>query len=356
MTNINIFNTYYMVGMVEEIVPPALFFRNRYFPSGPADVFAADKVLVEYRDGDRRLAPFVMPRAGDIPVGRQGYEVWEFSPPSILPSRILTLDDLQQRGFGEALYSNTTQAERARILQLQDLTDLDARISRREEWMCAQTMINNKCDMVHYIDNTTVGETRTICFYDTSTGNPATYIVDDEWDDTGGDFWGDVSAMCDTLADRGLPVSDLVVGSAVANFILNDETAAKRLDNRRMEFGTIAPRIDAPGVAWLGRLNFNGYELDIFSVRESYVDESGRTQAYFPAKSAMVTAPNCGHLMYAAISQIEEDGEFYTFANRRVPKFVVDRDKDIRKLRLGSRPIAAPVQKAPWIYAANVVK
>lgn len=355
--NLDFFDTYYMTGMIMEIVPQTTFFRDRYFRTNPStDIFAADKVLVEYRDGDRRLAPFVVPRAGDIPIGRKGYEVHEFVPPHILPSRLLTLDDLQKRGFGEALYVGSTQAERARALQLQDLIDLDLRITRREEWMAAQTMINNGCTMTAYIDNGTEGQTYDVFYYDTTGSNPSLYTVSDEWDDTNGDFWGDVEAMCALLADRGLPVADLIVGPTVGQYILSDEVAAKRLDNRRMEFGNIAPQITAPGVSWLGRLNFGGFELDIFSVRETYVDDAGAAQRFFPAKSAMVTAPSCGHMMYAQITQIEPDDQYHTFAQQRVPKFVVDRDKDIRKLRLGSRPLAAPLQKTPWIYAANVVK
>lgn len=352
--NIDIFDTYYMAGLVQEIVPEMTFFRNRYFPTGAADIFAADKVLVEYRDGDRRLAPFVVPRAGDILIARGGYEIHEYEPPSILPSRLLTLDDLRRRGFGEALYSGSTQAERARILQLEDMTTLDRRITRREEWMAVQTMINNGCTMTAYIDNDTAGQTYDIFYYDTAGSNPATYTVADEWDATG-DFWGDVAAMCGELADRGLEASDLVVGSAVAAWILSDETIQKKLDVIRMELGSIAPRITTPGVAWLGRLNFEGFELDIFSVRETYVDNAGTTQRYFPTDSAMVTAPNCGHMMYGQITQIEPDDEYHTFALRRVPKFVVDRDKDTRKLRLGARPLAAPIQRSPWIYAAGVV-
>lgn len=355
--NINVFDTYYLAGMVQEIVPQMTFFRDRYFQTNPStDIFAADKVLVEYRDGDRRLAPFVVPRTGDIPIGRKGYEIKEFEPPHILPSRLLTLDDLQKRGFGEALFSGSTQAERARALQLIDLADLDRRITRREEWMAVQTMINNGCTMIAYIDDGTTGEPIDVFFYDTTGSNPAIYTVDDEWDDTTGDFWGDVETMCTLLADRGLPAADLVVGSTVGQYIQSNEVAAKRLDNRRMEYGNIAPKITTPGVAWLGRLNFGGFELDIFSVRETYVDDSGTTQRFFPAKSAMVTAPNCGHMMYAQITQIEPDDQYHTFAMKRIPKFVVDRDKDTRKLRLGSRPLAAPLQKTPWIYAANVVK
>ncbi len=353
--NIDIFDTYYMAGMVQEIVPQMTFFSDRYFPTGPADIFAADKVLIEYREGDRKLAPFVVARAGDIPIARGGYQIEEYEPPHILPSRLLTLDDLTRRGFGEALFSGTTQAERARLLQIRDLTDLDLRITRREEWMAVQTMINNSCTMTAYIDDDTVGKTYDVFYYDTSKSNPAAYTISTKWDATGGDFFGDVSAMCAELADRGLPAADLVVGSDVAQFIRTDEALAKLLDNRRMEFGMLAPKITAPGVSWLGRLNFDGFELDIFAVRETYVDESNVIQRYFPAKSVMVTAPNCGHMMYAQITQIESDEQYHTFALKRVPKFVVDRDKDTRKLRLGARPLAAPVQRAPWIYATNAV-
>ncbi len=354
--NIDFFDTYYLAGVVLEIVPQATFFRDRYFPTNPAvDIFAADKVLVEFMEGDRRLAPFVVPRKGDIPIGRKGYEVHEFEAPYIAPSRFLTLDDLRKRGFGEALFAGSTPAERAAALQLRDLTDLDLRITRREEWLASQTMINNGFAAVAYIDNATEGEAFDIYYYEKGGSNPAIYIPSMQWDN-GGDFWGDVEAMCVDLAERGLPAADLVVGSAVGQFILADETAAKRLDNRRMEFGQIAPKNLTPGVSWLGRLNFGGFDLDIFVVRETYVDESGVSQRFFPTKSAMVTAPNCGHMMYAQVSQIEPDDEFHTFAMKRVPKFVVDRDKDTRKLRLASRPLAAPKQKAPWLYAADVLK
>ena len=47
--------------------------------------------------------------------------------------------------------------------------------------------------------------------------------------------------------------------------------------------------------------------------------------------------------------------EFSTVAAKRVPKFVVDQDRDIRKIRLGTRPLAAPKNYCPYIYAANAV-
>lgn len=353
MPNLDIFSTYYMAGMVQEIVPQARFFRDRYFPTGAEDIFASDKVLVEYQDGDQKLAPFVNERAGDIAIARDGYQVHEFTPPRIAPSRLMTLDDLKKRGFGEAILSTSTPADRARKLQIRDLTDLDARIARREEWMCAQVMVNNGVQCVEYIDDGTNGVTKNIYYYDINGTNPAAYTINDEWDD-GGDFWADVENMCIMLAKRGLPAADLVVGHAVEPVILADTKVQKFLDIRRFEMGGIEPEILAPGVSKLGVLNFGGFRLNIIVCYETY-DAAGAATAYFPEKGAMVTAPGCGHMMYGAVSQMENK-EFQTFAMARVPKLIVVEEKDMRKLRLASRPLPAPLNNAPWIFAANAVK
>lgn len=150
---LNFFDTYILMAIVEEIVPKQTFFKDRYFPTGDDDIFASDKVLTEYRKGDRKMAAFVSARAGDIPMERRGFEIHEYQPAFIAPSRLLTQDDLRKRGFGEAIYANSTPAQRAARLQRDDLSDMDIRITRREEWMAVQTMINNSCTMQSYIDD-----------------------------------------------------------------------------------------------------------------------------------------------------------------------------------------------------------
>ena len=149
---LNMLETYTLMAIGEEIVPRANFFRDRYFPTDAGDLFASDKVLTEYRKGDRKMASFVSPRVGDIPMDRRGYEIHEYQPARIAPSRVLTADELNKRGFGEALYSQSTEAQRAARLLQGDLRDMDLRIERREEWMCAKTMIDNGCTMQEYLD------------------------------------------------------------------------------------------------------------------------------------------------------------------------------------------------------------
>lgn len=352
--NINFFDTYYMAGMVEEIVPETTFFRDRYF--NETEEFSTEKVLVEYMDGDRKMAPFVDPRAGDIPVEREGYELYEFTAPMIAPSRVLTIDDLTKRGFGEAIYANSTAAERARRLQVRDLSDLTRRIVRREEWMAAQTMINNGVTIQEYIDAATTGRSLPIYFYDTTKSNPGIYTVSGGGWSTFAAMQADVEAMCDELAESDLPAADLILGSTAWATVKQFTDLQNLLDKRHEYIGDLESRIVAPGVTHVGALDFNGYMLNIFVPKQRYKGDDGNMASFFPATSALVTAPGCGKRFYGGITQIPYGSdELETFVGQRIPKLIVDQEKDIRKLRLASRVVTAPKNKAPWRYAASVV-
>ena len=67
---LNIYDTHYMLAAVQEMPLEHTFFKNRYFPTDTAmDVFGTSKVLGDYREGTQKIAPFVVPRIGSLPVG-----------------------------------------------------------------------------------------------------------------------------------------------------------------------------------------------------------------------------------------------------------------------------------------------
>lgn len=347
-------STYILLAIMEEVIPETFFFKDRYFPTEAGDIFNADKVLTEYRKGDRQMAAFVSSRIGDIPVERRGFEIREYQPARIAPSRLLTIDELNKRGFGEAIYPGSTEAERAARLIRDDLQTLEQRIKRREEWMSAETMINNACTMQEYVDAKTKGEKLYVQFYEGASDH--VYTVANMWNSQQGNFYGDVKQMCKMLSNRGLPAADLVLGSQAAEAVLDIPKVRELLDkNLAINFGEINQTIEYPGVTRMGVLNFGGHKLTLWEVDESYEDENGQNKSYFPADSTMVTFPKCGHMMYGRITQMNPQKEFVTIAAKRVTKFVADEDKEIRKLRLASRPIAAPKTYSPYIYAAKVV-
>lgn len=352
---LNFFDTYVLATIMEEYVSNTTFFKDRYF--GQSQVFAADKVLTEYRKGDRKMAAFVNPRIGDIPMGRIGYEIHELQPAYIGVSRLLTLDELTKRGFGEALYAVSTPAQRAAKLMQEDLSAMDMRITRREEWMAAQTMILNACPMQEMVDAETAGEELNVAFYDKTKGSEHTYTVATPWTSFQA-MRADVTAMCRLLSYRGLPVTDLLLGTDVADAILQFDDLRELLDkNSGITTGQINEQLSAyQGVVSMGTLNFSGFRLNLISVDESYMDDDDTMKPYFPRTSVMVTAPNCGQFMYGQITQIDYGSTVPTdHAGTRVPKFTLDQENDTRKLRLASRPLAVPKNYCPYIYAENVV-
>ena len=170
---LDIFSTHTMLAAVQEINPLHTFLRDRYFPTNDStDLFATEDVLVEYRDGSKKLAPFVAPRKGGVTVLRKGYSMDRYTPPFIAPKTSLTADDLKKKGFGEALFSKLTPAQRQGALMMKDFEDMDAMISRREEAMAAETLLTNGCVMKHIADDVAEGDEMEIRFYE-GESNPA---------------------------------------------------------------------------------------------------------------------------------------------------------------------------------------
>ena len=360
--NVNILDTYYMAGLWEGLSPVPTFFRDRYFPTLPTDIYAADKVLVEYRDGDNAMAPFMVLDADPINVKRQGYEIHDYAPTCIKQSRDLTVDQLKQRGFGEAILSQSTEEERAAKLVSEDLALLERRFARSEEYLCTQTMINNGFTVKEHLDENNTRDA-SVLFYDSNIGNDGAYNIT-QWSGstTFADVCADIEAMCDGLSERGLPVTDLVIGRKVRDFLLN-MSDFRDLVNKQSgiiiaEGGIRQTLSQYQGVSFLGTINFAGYDLNVIVANEQYSEVSGgqvvRTN-YFPATSMMVTAPNAGHLMYAHIVHMDEDGNIETITGKRVPDLFVDRKKKKREIILESRPLAAPQNYSPWVYASGVV-
>ena len=318
----NFYDTHTLLMAVQQLTPAATFLRDRYFPTNDAsDIFATDDVLVEFRDGSKKLAPFVAPRKGGVTVLRAGYNMERYTPPFVAPRRVLTLDEL-----GEL-------------------------ITNREEAMAAETMLTNGCVMKHIADDVDKADEMEIRFY-SEASNPATYTPTAKWDATGGKILKDLEAMIRMLTKRGLRASDLVCSPDVADTIINDAAVQKLLDNRRIEIGNVEPELLPDGAAIVARLNVLGRIISVISYDLTYTDDEGNDKLYIPSGKCVLTAPGAGRTAYGAVSQVEQsDGEFHTYAGRRVPKYVSSAEGNSRTLTISSRPLMIPNNKNPFIVA-----
>lgn len=348
----NFFETHTLLMAVERLTPANSFLRDRYFPTNVAsDVFATDDVLVEYKDGSKKLAPFVAPRKGGVTILRNGYHMERYTPPFVAPKRALSYDDLSKRGFGEALYTQLTPAQRQQTLILKDADELGEFITRREELMAAETMLTNGCIMKHIADDAAEGDEMEIRFYE-GDSNPAEYIVSTKWSDPAAHIMDDLKAMIRLLTSKGLRASELVCSPDVADAIIKNEEIQKFLDNRRYELGSVEPETLAPGAAIVAKLNVGGRVISIISYDETYTDDNGNDVQYIPEGKCILTAPACGRTLYGAVTQVEQaDGEFHTYAGKRVPKYLSSAEGNTRSLTISSRPLLIPNHKNPFIVA-----
>ena len=343
-------STAVLLAAYKEQKAPNNFLHSRYFPDGTT--FTTSQVLVEYKDGNQKLAPFVAPEIGGKVVKRQGYTAQAYQPAFIAPKRPLTIDDLTQKGFGEALYGNLTPEERAIQITTDDLTDMDSMITRTIEQMGAQVFQENAITMKHYGDDNALYETKNIAFF-TETKNPAIYTPATAWTEADVDILGDIAAMAKELTKRGLPAVDVILGTAAADAILNNEKILKLLDTRNVNIGAIDPTENFPEAVFLGVINCKGHKLNLIEYSATYEAEDGSVKPYIDPNIAIVTAPNCGVTNYGAITQIDfGSAGFTTYAEKRVPLYAV---KDqVRTVALRSAALVQPKNKNPFIKAVVV--
>ena len=216
----NFYDTHHLLASVQQPPPLHTFLLDRYFPTNAAsDIFATNDVLVEYKKGSKKAAPFVAPRKGGITILREGYTMKRFTPSYIAPKRPLTIDDLRKRGFGEALYTNLTPEQRQGVIMLGDLDELRGMNARRKEAMAAEVIFTNGCVMDEYVDDFNNFEEKEVRYYD-GEENPATYTPAANWDTTeasGKQMINDLAAMISMLTSRGLPATEVLMAPDVAD-------------------------------------------------------------------------------------------------------------------------------------------
>ena len=135
---VSIFDPRTMGKLISRMPPVRTFFRDTFFRH--TETFPTKSVDVDFKKGNRALAPFVHPRMPGKTVPNRGYTTKTYTPPMLFPDKVTTVDDLLTRMAGENPYSGRTPADRAVEKLARDFSELDEMITRREEWMCAQAL------------------------------------------------------------------------------------------------------------------------------------------------------------------------------------------------------------------------
>ena len=348
--NLDITKTAVLLAAYEQKKKPTTFLQSRYFPDGTT--FGTDEVLVEYKEGTQKIAPFVAPEIGGKVVKRDGYSIKSYQPAFIAPKRTLTVETLKRKGFGEAYYNQLSPAERALAITADDLVELDEMITRRQEAMCAEVLQTNALTMKHYGDDNELYETKNIAYFD-GDANTAVYAPAKAWTAADADIIGDCAAIALGLKKRSLPAVDVLLGTEAADAFMNDEKIQKLLDNRNYNIGAVDPTEQFDDAVLLAQLNCKGHKLNFIQYTGTYEAEDGTIKDYINPKDIIITAPGCGVTNYGAISQIDYgSADFTTYVSKRVPLYEVE--KQVKSITLRTAPLVQPVNKDPFVKATVI--
>lgn len=346
---IQIYQTRQMLAAINRVKAPKTFLRDTFFPNIQTSV--TEKVDVDFKKGRREMAPFVAPRVGGVVMERKGFTTNTYSVPRISPERIITGDDINKRSMGEAVYSVKTPEQRAAEMMGRDLRELDESITRREEWMCREVILNGKVTMRGIIDDKKENYIEQDVDY--SFSNKEALSGADLWSDAGSDPYEYLKQRrLDIIKKSGKAPNVVILAGDVEAAFINHPKIKEMNDIRRHQMSIIEPKILNEAVTLIGYLP--GLGLEIYRYDEWFIDDDGVEQSMIPSKHIIIGRTGMAKILYGAITQIENNG-FVTIEGTRIPKNWVDTNNDVVKLRLGARPLPVPEDVDDW-YVAQVLE
>lgn len=346
--NLNLYKTTTMLGAIQKRYPLRKFFTSMFFPD--VKTFVTEDVLFDYKKGKRKMAPFVAPRVGGITIARDGFQTRKYTAPKIAPQRILTLDDLTTRGFGENLYSQRTPEQRQAELLGADINDLDDMVSRRIEWMARELLLGNPIVVKGYIDKMDKNFIEDEINFNFT--NKIALTGTASWKNAASDGTKLASLknwrLRVTRSAGAAPTMAIFGQGAIEEFI-SDPQISELLNQKNGAMINLNPSIQDDALTFYGRIP--GLGLELYTYDDWFIDDDGAEQPYIPDNAVVLCRPNLGGVSYGAVTQMESDKQFHTYEGTRIPKSWADENADARMIRLSSRPIPVPDDIDGWFVA-----
>ena len=347
---VSIYDPRTMGRVVQKLPPVRTFFRSTFFRN--EETFVTEKIDVDFKKGNRKVAPFVSRVIGGKIVPNTGYKTESYTPPLVAPEKVTTIDDLLKRQAGENPYSGRTPAERAVLKMSTDFVELREQIVRREELMCCQSIFTGTIPVI----GDGVNEVIDFNFTNKETISTATK----KWTNAASDPIADLKRWHETVQKTGFVNCDIcVMGTEVANAFVNNEKVMKALDVKNFNLAVIQPKQLPNGVTYIGTIHELG--LDIYKYNEWYLDDWTDETApvekpLVPVNTLALLSTTAEYSMYyGAITLIDDaTGNFRTVEGKLVPDTWAKRKPARRFLSLSSAPLCVPHDVDSWFVAVPI--
>lgn len=343
----DIFDPRTMMTLVKRMPPVHTFFRSTFFTN--INTFVTESVDVDFKRGNRALAPFVHPKMGAQNIPNSGYQTKTYTPPIVAPDKTTTAGDLAKRQAGESIYSGKSPADRAVLKLRDDFQQLKEMIARREEWMCAQAIFTGKIPIVGE------GIDEIIDFHFTNYEAKATAAP--KWKTN---KLGFIHEKKKVVQENGFVNPDIVLmADDVLEGFLEDEKVQKTLDVKDYALARIDPRQLPNGVNFIGTLKKEA--MDILTYNEWYLDNWNDPKK--PINMPMVPAGHIAILStqakysinYGAVSLLDDlTKRWRTYEEMLVPHDWIEHNPDRHFIAIESHPLPVPHEVDSW-YIAQVL-
>jgi hypothetical protein len=343
---INIYTPRYLAEVVRIAPPIYTFFRDTFFTN--VKTFSTERVDIDLVKGDRRMAAFVHPRAGGEPLSDRGYKTESYKPPLINPYDITTADQLMARLPGEDLYNGLTPAQRAAQKQTEEYMRLNDGVTRREEWMAAQAIVEGNIPIVGKGVNEVI---------DFGFTNKVTLTGDKKWGGSKSEIAQNLRDWKHRVSVNGFSNVDMaVMGWDALNAFLNDLDIRSRLDTKNYGYGAINVRELPNGLTFYGHLNDPA--LDIYCYDEHFLDDwsdpsKPETKPLVPTNKVILInhAPSFMRAYGLCTYLDDKSGQWVTAQTDRLLRSYIEHHPDRRMLEVQSHPLPIPEKVDSWLVA-----
>ena len=332
---INMKDTVSLMQAMERFKAPATTLVDTFFPNIPTPAVTS-KIMVEYRKGGRRLAPFVVDgEVHGVNVSREGSNVNIYEPPMVAPRRTVNPADIEQRGFGENIYTSKTAAQRAAEIQAADLKELQAMILNRKNQMAAEILTTGSYTIKGYADDGVTEKQATISFDWNQSITP-----DVDWDQAGATIYSDIKNASETIQENaGVVPTVMICGKNIADYLMNNTEIMKWL----------AIRITSPQVMRIGVIH--SLNLEVYAYMETYTNDAGQVVPFLGDDDVIIGIPGRGRQLHGAVNLIDDaENGFETYSGLYVPKYVASKASNTMSLTVYSRFLLAPEFTDDWAY------
>lgn len=346
---LNLFDPRTMLSVIERNPQVKTFLKDTFF--GRVETSNTEYIDVDFTKGNRELAPFVHDKIAQTTTENQGYVTKQFKPALVTADRVTTAGDILKRTAGELPYNSISPEERAAQKIARDFLQIDEMITRREEWMCAQTLFTGKIPVI---------------------GKGVNYEIDFNFTNkdvkSGTDLWSDAKAkpisqieeMAKQVQKTGFVNPDIcILGQNAASEFVNNASVQKILDTEHMNLATIEPRQLPNGATYIGTIPKLG--LSIYQYNEWYLDNF--TDPKNPQVKSLIPDDYCGifssqmqGFMGYGVNAIIDNAskEFVSIEGTRCPDSWIQKKPAAKYIQLMSRPLSCPVEVDAWFISKVV--